>query len=162
MSLQRFHEAQSSQWSGYATALEEIRAGEKSSHWIWYIFPQLAGLGRSGMAEAYALRDLAEAVEYLCDPELGAHYREIVGAVAEQLASGAGLVELMGGTTDALKLVSSLTLFRAASARAGETDTPPPDTALKEAIDTVLERAGARGFFPCTFTLSQIAAESAE
>ncbi|WP_202797518.1 DUF1810 family protein [Chthoniobacter flavus] len=47
MSLERFHQAQASQWSGYATALAETRAGRKSSHWIWYIFPQIDGLGRS-------------------------------------------------------------------------------------------------------------------
>ncbi len=68
MSLERFHEAQARRSAGYDTALAEIRRGRKTSHWIWYIFPQLAGLGRSSMAENYAIRDLAEACEYLRDP----------------------------------------------------------------------------------------------
>ena len=70
MSLDRFHDAQASPSAGYDTALAEIRRGRKTSHWIWYIFPQLAGLGRSSTARAYAIRDLAEACEYLRDPLL--------------------------------------------------------------------------------------------
>src|SRR3954465_10447497 len=113
MSLERFHQAEENSRSGYATALQEIRAGAKSSHWIWYIFPQIEGLGRSSTARTYALRDLAEACDYLRDPLLRARYEEITGAVSEQLARGISLEDLMGGRTDALKLVSSLTLFRA-------------------------------------------------
>src|SRR5438132_347439 len=104
MSLKRFHEAQASRSAGYDTALSEIRRGRKTSHWIWYIFPQLDGLGRSSTARAYALRNLAEACAYLRDPLLRAHYEEIAGAVSEQLACGVSLEHLMGGTTDALKL----------------------------------------------------------
>lgn len=63
--LERFHEAQSSPTAGYDTALAEIRRGHKTSHWIWSIFPQLAGLGRSSTVRAYAIRDLAEAGECL-------------------------------------------------------------------------------------------------
>ena len=59
--LERFHKAQASTSAGYDTALAEIRRGRKTSHWIWYIFPQIEGLGRSSTARAYALRDLAEA-----------------------------------------------------------------------------------------------------
>ena len=66
MSLVRFHEAQASRSAGYDTALAEIRRGRKTSHWIWYIFPQLAGLGRSSTAQKYAIRDLAEACAYTC------------------------------------------------------------------------------------------------
>lgn len=158
MSLQRFHEAQASQWSGYRTALEEIRAGQKASHWMWYIFPQLNGLGRSSMAEAYALRDVAEAVAYLRDPVLGARYREIAEAVGKQLARGAALRELMGGTTDALKLVSSLTLFRAAAAHGQAGDSSP----LRDRIAAILERAQAQGFPPCTFTIARVTSEGTE
>src|SRR5439155_21574319 len=84
MSLERFHEAQASRSAGYDTALAEIRAGCKRSHWIWYIFPQIEGLGRSSTARAYALRDLGEACAYLRDPILRARYEEIVAAVGEQ------------------------------------------------------------------------------
>ena len=101
--LQRFHEAQADPHAGYATALAEIRRGRKTSHWIWYIFPQLAGLGRSATAEKYAIRDLAEACDYLRDPLLRAHYEEITAAVSNQLALGLALAELMGSRIDALK-----------------------------------------------------------
>ena len=70
MSLERFHEAQAGRGAGYDTALAEIRAGGKRSHWIWYIFPQIEGLGGSSTARAYALQDLGEACAYLRDPIL--------------------------------------------------------------------------------------------
>ena len=116
MSLIRFHEAQADPHAGYSTALADIRGGRKTSHWIWYIFPQLAGLGHSPMAKRYAIRDLAEACDYLRDPLLRARYEEITAAVCEQLARGLTPEELMGSDIDALKLVSSLTLFRTAAA----------------------------------------------
>ena len=109
--LERFHEAQASPSAGYDTALAEIRRGRKTSHWIWYIFPQIEGLGRSSTARDYAIRDLAEACDYLRDPLLRARYEEIADAVSDQLACGRALEDLTGGRTDALKLVSSLTLF---------------------------------------------------
>ncbi len=96
MSLDRFHEAQASRSAGYDTALAEIRRGRKTSHWIWYIFPQLAGLGRSAMAEKYAIRDLAEACDYLRDPLLRARDEEITAAVSDQLARGLALEDLDG------------------------------------------------------------------
>src|SRR5213080_3609107 len=122
MSLERFHEAQASAWAGYDTALAEIRAGGKRSHWIWYIFPQIEGLGRSSTARAYAIRDLGEACAYLRDPILRARYEEIVAAVGEQLTHGTHLEDLMGSQIDALKLVSSLTLFRATAEQFGRED----------------------------------------
>ena len=67
-SLERFRKAQR---NSYKTALQEIRAGRKQSHWMWYIFPQIAGLGRSETAQYYAIRDRREAEEYLKDPVLG-------------------------------------------------------------------------------------------
>src|SRR5437763_6249080 len=109
MSLERFHEAQASAWAGYDTALAEIRAGGKSSHWIWYIFPQIEGLGRSSTARAYALRDLGDACAYLRAPILRARYAEIVAADGEQLVRGICAEDLMGSRIDAVQLVSSLT-----------------------------------------------------
>src|SRR4051812_44382679 len=106
MSLERFHQAQASHSAGYETALAEIRAGQKRSHWIWYIFPQIQGLGRSSTARAYAVRDLDEARDYLNDPVLGTRYEEIARAVQEQLKAGVPLERLMGSEIDALKLVS--------------------------------------------------------
>jgi uncharacterized protein (DUF1810 family) len=152
MNLQRFHSAQASPSAGYDTALAEIRRGRKTSHWIWYIFPQIEGLGRSSTARAYAIRDVAEACEYLRDPLLRARYEEIAGAVNDQLDCGVSLEELMGGRTDALKLASSLTLFRAAAQRlAGEDAT---FDSLAERFDSILGRTSAQGYSPCAQTLA--------
>lgn len=154
LSLERFHKAQASPSAGYETALAEIRRGRKTSHWIWYIFPQLEGLGRSSTARAYAIRDLAEACEYLRDPLLRARYEEIAGAVSDQLARGVPLEELMGGRTDALKLVSSLTLFRAAAQRLADED--PICAYLAECFDSILGETMAQGFPPCAHTLARV------
>jgi len=154
VSLSRFHKAQASNSAGYDTALAEIRRGRKTSHWIWYIFPQIEGLGRSSTTRAYAIRDLAEACEYLRDPLLRAHYEEIAGAVSEQLARGCALEALMGGSTDALKLVSSLTLFRAAAqSRAAEDST---FDSLAKRCDSILEQTSARGYPRYAQTLARV------
>src|SRR3546814_10585283 len=73
----------------YARALEEIRRGKKRSHWMWFIFPQLAGLGRSAMAQRYAIADEAEARAYLAHPLLGARYVECVSALQDLIGSDA-------------------------------------------------------------------------
>ncbi len=148
-----FHEAQASRSTGYDPALAEIRRGRKTSHWIWYIFPQLAGLGRSSMAEKYAIRDLAEACDYLSDPLLRARYEEITSAVSDQLARGLALEDLMGSRIDALKLVSSLTLFRAAAERLANGDSAFAG-ALTAVIDVILKHAVTQGHPPCARTLS--------
>jgi uncharacterized protein (DUF1810 family) len=152
VSLERFHKAQAGATSGYDTALAEIRRGRKTSHWIWYIFPQIEGLGRSSTARAYAIRDLAEACDYLRDPLLRARYEEIAGAVSEQLARGVSLENLMGGSTDALKLVSSLTLFRAAARCLIGYD--PTFDSLAQRCESILEQTGAQGYPPCAQTLA--------
>jgi uncharacterized protein (DUF1810 family) len=157
MSLERFHEAQAKRSGGYDTALAEIRAGGKRSHWIWYIFPQIEGLGRSSTARAYALRDLGEACAYLRDPILRARYEEIVAAVSEQLARGIRLEDLTGGQIDALKLVSSLTLFRAAAEQLGRED--PIFASLAERLAALLEQTSEQGYPACDFTLGRIADE---
>ena len=160
MSLERFHEAQASRWAGYDTALAEIRDGGKRSHWIWYIFPQIEGLGRSSTARAYALRDLSEACAYLRDPILRTRYGEIAGAVNEQLVRGIRVEDLMGGRTDALKLVSSLTLFRAAAEQLARED--PTFASLAERLVTLLTQTCEQGYPPCDFTLARIADESSK
>jgi len=152
MSLHRFHEAQSSRSAGYDIALTEIRRGRKTSHWIWYVFPQLAGLGRSSAARAYAIRDLGEACAYLHDPLLHARYEEITRAVDDQLARGTSLEHLMGSRIDALKLVSSLTLFRAATHSLAAEE--PAANSLAELCGTVLSRAAAEGYPACAHTLA--------
>jgi uncharacterized protein (DUF1810 family) len=154
MSLERFHKAQASRSAGYDTALAEIRRGRKTSHWIWYIFPQIEGLGRSSTARTYAIRDLAEACEYLRDPLLRARYEEIASAISEQFSRGCALEDLMGGSTDALKLVSSLTLFRAAAqCLAGE---DPTFNSFAQRCDSILGRTSAQGHPPCAQTLGRV------
>ena len=108
--LQRFVDAQA---SSYAGALAELRAGAKRSHWMWYVFPQIAGLGQSQMAREYALDSLAEARAFLAHPLLGARLRECVDALAG-LPATATAERVLGGI-DAMKLRSSLTLFARAA-----------------------------------------------
>lgn len=108
MELDRFVAAQS---HDYAIALAELRAGEKRHHWMWYVFPQIAGLGRSATARHYAITDLAEARAYLAHPLLGPRYIACVTAIA---GHGDRSADAMLGSVDAMKLRSSLTLFAAA------------------------------------------------
>lgn len=107
-SLERFVEAQA---PVYATALAEIRRGAKRSHWMWFVFPQLAGLGRSETARFFGIRSLDEARTYLAHPLLGKRYFECVAALQDLASSDPAAVF---GEVDALKLRSSLTLFEAA------------------------------------------------
>jgi len=119
MSFNRFKQAQDSPESGFEVAQGEMNAGRKTSHWIWYILPQLAGLGRSETARFYGLADLAEAKAYFRDPILRKRLELIVSSIASRLAEGISLGALMGGATDSLKTVSCLTLFRAVATEAG-------------------------------------------
>src|SRR5262245_45334987 len=111
--LDRFKRAQEGP-GGFAAALAELEAGRKRSHWIWYVFPQLAGLGQSAMAVRYGLQGVAEARAYLVDPELRDRLLRVTNAVLAQLQheSAPALADVMGSEIDALKLVSSMTLFR--------------------------------------------------
>jgi uncharacterized protein (DUF1810 family) len=106
--LARFVSAQA---GTYERALAELRAGSKRGHWMWFIFPQLAGLGHSAMAHRYGIASLAEARAYLAHPILGARLREVSSVVAS-LPAGA---EAIFGSVDAMKLRSSMTLFARAA-----------------------------------------------
>lgn len=106
--LARFVAAQE---DSYATALAELRSGRKRSHWMWYIFPQIAGLGHSAMAVRYAIGGLDEARAYLAHPILGPRLVEVTQAVLDGPEDDP--VAMMG-SIDAAKLRSSLTLFREA------------------------------------------------
>lgn len=152
MSLQRFHQAQASRSAGYDVALAEIRGGRKSSHWIWYIFPQLAGLGHSSTARHYAIRDLDEARDFVRDPVLRDRFREIAGAVRDQLTRGIDLEALMGSRLDALKLISSLTLFRVAAESMTREEAAFGE--LASLCHLILTAAESRGYSPCARTLS--------
>ena len=103
--LSRFVEAHD---RSYSRALEEIREGRKQSHWMWYIFPQIVGLGLNSTSRFYAIADLEEARAYMQHPMLGAHMIEICGVL---LGLSANDAEDVMGYPDDLKLRSSMTLF---------------------------------------------------
>jgi uncharacterized protein (DUF1810 family) len=105
--LQRFVAAQDTGGT-YQQALAELKAGRKTSHWMWFVFPQIAGLGYSPMARTYAITSLAEARAYLAHPVLGARLTECAGVRAGLRGRTA---EQVFGEIDALKLCSSMTLF---------------------------------------------------
>lgn len=104
--LQRFLDAQA---NDYRQALSELRAGAKRSHWIWYVLPQIRGLGSSSTAQRYAIADRAEAEAYVAHEVLGARLRECVAAILQHRARTARQIL---GTPDDLKFRSCLTLFR--------------------------------------------------
>jgi uncharacterized protein (DUF1810 family) len=105
--LKRFLEAQE---NDFATALAEIRRGRKQSHWMWYIFPQIAGLGFSSTSKFYAIKDRSEAENYLAHPILGERLVEISNALLEVEGKTANQIF---GSPDDVKLKSSMTLFGA-------------------------------------------------
>ena len=109
MSLDRFVDAQD---GVYDRALAELRAGRKTSHWMWFVFPQIHGLGSSPTAQHYAIASLAEARDYLAHPLLGSRLRECAGAVGA--VEGRSAEQIFGGI-DAMKLRSSMTLFHRAA-----------------------------------------------
>jgi uncharacterized protein (DUF1810 family) len=104
--FQRFIDAQN---GVIDTALAELRAGSKQSHWMWFVFPQLAALGRSPQAQFYGISSIAEARGYLAHPLLGQRLRDCIEAVSAW--AGKRTPEQMLGSIDAMKLRSSLTLF---------------------------------------------------
>lgn len=110
--LRRFVDAQEDV-AIYARALAELRAGRKQGHWIWFVFPQIAGLGSSPMSQAYAIRSLAEARAYLDHPLLGPRLRESTEALLA--ADPAPSAEAILGGIDAIKVRSSMTLFARAA-----------------------------------------------
>jgi uncharacterized protein (DUF1810 family) len=124
--LQRFVHAQDERGT-YDAALAELRAGRKRSHWMWFVFPQLTGLGRSEMAQRYALSGLDEAREYLAHPVLGPRLR----ACAETLLGlpATDPVQVLG-SVDAQKLRSSMTLFSLAA---------PQEAAFRDVLELCFE-----------------------
>jgi uncharacterized protein (DUF1810 family) len=115
MSLERFVQAQEKSYEG---ALAELKAGRKTGHWIWWVFPQMRGLGTSEYSVFYGLADEAEVAAYMQHPVLGARYRECVALVHGHLCQGrVDPLVLMGSEVDVMKLRSSLGLFVKASGK---------------------------------------------
>ena len=110
--LERFVDAQAG--GVFERALEELRAGQKRTHWIWFIFPQHRDLGRSGTAKFYGLSGREEAAAYMAHPLLGQRLRQAAAAVLPHLEAGRSVESIMG-PVDALKLRSSMTIFAEAA-----------------------------------------------
>ena len=115
----------------YDRALAELRAGAKASHWMWFVFPQLAGLGSSAMAREYAISSQDEARAYLAHPVLGPRLRECARVVAATRGSSA---ERIFGPVDAMKLRSSMTLFAVADSAGADSDGADSDGAEFRAV----------------------------
>lgn len=120
--LERFVAAQNA-GGVYEQALAELRRGRKTSHWMWFVFPQIAGLGQSDMSRRYAIASLDEARAYLAHPVLGPRIRECASLVSE--SQGRTAEEIFGGI-DAVKLRSSMTLFNRAD---------PDETMFRQVLD---------------------------
>lgn len=135
MNLERFVKAQE---YSYGNALREIKMGRKSSHWVWYIFPQIKGLGRSYNARYYAINDLDEARAYVEHSILNARLREITSELLKH--KEVEVEHLMGSRIDAMKLRSSMTLF----------DVVSPDDIYNNVLDVFFE--GKR----CNSTLTML------
>jgi uncharacterized protein (DUF1810 family) len=155
--LERFLDAQRDSRAGYAAALREIGSGGKRGHWIWYVFPQLAGLGSSAMSERYAIRDLDEAEAYLRDDTLGPRLVAIAEAVRDALAAGALVEEVMGSSIDATKLVSSMTLFGGVAAALPRGAVASADLLLPVASEILVE-ADRQGYQRCASTTRALGA----
>ena len=152
--LQRFKSAQDSAFAGFDSALDEIRSGRKRGHWIWYVFPQVAGLGNSPAAQTFAITSTEEARAYLRDPDLRSRLLSITSAVADQLRSRkVSLRQLMGSEIDALKIVSSLTLFDRVASELQNVEGLDACGALSAAAQEVLRLASDEGYPPCAYTL---------
>jgi len=123
--LQRFVSAQT---GDYATALQELRCGRKESHWIWYIFPQVAGLGSSSMAQDYAIQSRGEALAYLEHEVLGPRLHDCAEALLQLEERD---IDDVMGFPDNLKLRSSMTLFAVIS---------PPDSVFQAVLDRYFGR----------------------
>jgi uncharacterized protein (DUF1810 family) len=130
--LERFVMAQDDGGT-YGRALAELRSGRKRTHWMWFVFPQLSGLGSSAMSQKYAVASLAEARAYLGHPVLGARLRECAAALLELEGRTAG--DIFGGI-DARKLHSSLTLFLRAA---------PDEDILQQVLDRYFAGAADPG-----------------
>ena len=110
VNLERFLNAQR---AVYETALLEVRAGKKRTHWMWFVFPQITGLGLSAMSKTYAIASIAEGKAYLAHPVLGERLRDITEAMNTSVYTDPAAIL---GTVDAMKFQSSMTLFDLISA----------------------------------------------
>lgn len=158
--LDRFRQAQDAPHAGYTAALRELQAGEKTGHWIWYVFPQLAGLGQSSTAVYYGLAGVEEAAAYLRDRVLGERLVTAAAAVRAHLSPAQGrpirLAKLMGSEIDVLKLVSSMTLFGHVAETLVAADPQPRLVAMAAHAAAILAAAAAQGYARCAYTEARL------
>ncbi len=133
------------------TALSELRLGTKQEHWIWYVFPQLQGLGHSPHAHYYGIHGLSEAADYLRNPLLRERYQLCLSEMLIHLRNGTKLRSILG-STDSLKAISSMTLFQVVLKRSGTQDqrSVPELLLMMEEFFMLISRDGYR---PCQATL---------
>lgn len=124
--VRRFLKAQDTPYLGYYQALEEMKFGRKISHWIWFVFPQMKGLGHSSMSEYYGIADREEAEDYLLNSTLNDRIHEISRTLLEHQGTSARRIF---GDVDAMKVRSSMTLFDALS----------PDDVFGEVLDAFFD-----------------------
>lgn len=150
--VERFTNAHANPTAGFDAAIGELQSGRKVGHWVWYIFPQLEGLGRSRAAQRFALSDTNEACAYVAHPLLGARLALAFETVDQHRGT---LHDLMADAVDAKKLVSSLTLFHAVcQLHLHEADKLLAARALSitMASHRVLKKAAGEGLPKCAFT----------
>jgi len=135
--------------AAFHQACSELRRGRKRSHWMWFIFPQVAGLGTSPAAVRYAIRNRTEAEAFLADPELGVGYRQLVDIVWTQVVAHRVPVGQLFGAPDDRKLVSSLTLFAGVAA---DLDDEQRGTRFIEQANEILDHAEAEHVPRCVAT----------
>jgi uncharacterized protein (DUF1810 family) len=157
MNLQRFRDAQEHPAVGFGTALAEMTAGAKRGHWIWYVFPQLKGLGQSAMSMEYGIDGDAEATAYLRDGVLRARLIAIATALASHRQQTT-LARVMGSRLDAAKVMSSMTLFGAIASRLHATGECAECARLARAAEDILEWGETEGLTRCAFTLARVPA----
>lgn len=155
--LDRFKRAQDR--GDYVQALAEIRQGRKRSHWIWYVFPQLSGLGASPPAVRFGIDGVEEAIAYLRDPLLRERLVTISLAALDHVEPPRSirLTTLMGSGIDAIKLVSSMTLFSEVATHLETLDASSDLAELARAGRRILAEATAQGIPECSFTQSALA-----
>jgi uncharacterized protein (DUF1810 family) len=129
--------------------VEELTAGRKRTHWMWFVFPQLRALGRSEMARRFGLDDLDEARRFVAHAELGPTYQRLVAIVHDVVVRQGHLVHAVFGSPDDFKLVSSLTLFGAAAEREGRIE-------LAQQCRELLDVAERQGLPRCSVTLAAL------
>ena len=156
--LDRFRQAQDAPQAGYTVALRELQAGVKTGHWIWYVFPQLAGLGQSPPRLLRAGR-VEEAAAYLRDRVLGERLGHRRGRRADAPVRSPGKPEQprgIIGLEPALKLVESMTLFGHVAKTLHAADPQPRLAAMAAHADAILAAAAAQGYARCAYTEAQL------